>query len=232
MNTYRELVFLILDEAKGTSDDFSFNEQHLIFLLDKYRAVLLKNNYSTIKRIVPDSNYQSICLDLIEVPAISGDPCEGGYYLRSKEEIPFLLDVGNPIISSKDFYQGELAFITRNRMRYVGNNKFLRNMIYASIAPDNHLYFKSSGTDFLHLEKVQMSGVFENPSRAKELACGEEKECDVLDMSFPLEESLVPNLVQMVLQELLGAAYRPKDETNNAADDLSRVGMATQKKSE
>ena len=103
MNTYRELVFLILDEAKGTSDDFSFNEQHLIFLLDKYRAVLLKNNYFTIKRIVPDSNYQSICLDLIEVPAISGDPCEGGYYLRSKEKIPFLLDVGNPIISSKDY---------------------------------------------------------------------------------------------------------------------------------
>ena len=35
MSTYRELVYLVLDELKGTSDDFTYTEDHIIFLLNK-----------------------------------------------------------------------------------------------------------------------------------------------------------------------------------------------------
>ena len=91
MSTYRQLTYLILDEAKGMSDDFTYTEDHLIFLIDKYRAFLLKQRYSDIKKQIPESNYQTICLDLIQVPAISGEPCEGGVYLRSEKEVPFLM---------------------------------------------------------------------------------------------------------------------------------------------
>lgn len=35
MSTYAELVYMVLDEIKGMSDDFTFNEDHVIFLLDK-----------------------------------------------------------------------------------------------------------------------------------------------------------------------------------------------------
>ena len=144
MSTLRQLTYLILDEAKGLSDDFTYTEDHIIFLLDKYRAFLLKQRYSDIKKQMPDSNYQILCLDLIQVPAISGEPCEGGTYLRSVEKIPFLMQVGStPKVTSLDYFQGEFNYISRDRMRYVGENKFTRNMIYTSIAPDQHLYFKS-----------------------------------------------------------------------------------------
>jgi len=33
---------MVLDELKGESDDFSFTEDHILFLIDKYRALLLK----------------------------------------------------------------------------------------------------------------------------------------------------------------------------------------------
>ena len=91
MSTYRQLTYLVLDEAKGLSDDFTYTEDHIIFLLDTYRSFLLKQRYSDVKKVIPDSNYQNICLNLIEVPAISGEPCEVGTYLRSKQEIPFLM---------------------------------------------------------------------------------------------------------------------------------------------
>jgi hypothetical protein len=42
MTTYRELVYMVLDELKAKSDDFYYTEDHIIFLLDKYRAFLLK----------------------------------------------------------------------------------------------------------------------------------------------------------------------------------------------
>jgi hypothetical protein len=36
-----------------------------------------------------------------------------------------------------------------------------------------------------------------------------------------MEDSLTPLLIQSVVKELLGAAYRPKDQQNNANDDLA-----------
>jgi hypothetical protein len=59
-----------------------------------------------------------------------------------------------------DFYQGEITYIDRNRMRYVGFNKYLSNIIYCSLGPDNYLYFKSCNPQFLYLEKVRMTAMF------------------------------------------------------------------------
>ena len=226
MSTYKELVYICLDELKLHSDDAVFTEDHVIFLLNKYRVFLLKQRYSDIKKQIPESNYQTICLDLIEVPAISGEPCEGGSYLRSKEKVPFLMKIGNPKVYPVDYYQGEITYVSRERMRYVGYNKYLKNIIYASLGPDNYLYFKSFNPQYLYLEKARMTGIFEDPQAASELQCSDENGnivCDVLDRTFPIEDALIPPMVELVVKELLGAEYRPADETNDAKDNLSNV---------
>ena len=225
--TYKEVIYIILDEIKGTSDDFIFNEDHILFLIDKYRAFLLKQRYSDIRKQIPESNYQTICLDLIEVPAISGEPCEGGSYLRSKDKIPFLMPLGITRVYPIDYYQGEISFINRDRMRYVGYNKYLNNIIYCSIAPDNYLYFKSNNPQFLYLEKVRMVGIFSDSVKASSIHCDDEdKECDPLDRLFPLEDSLLPNLTELVVKELTNSIYRPDDESNNAKDDLANTNVS------
>ena len=225
--TYKEVIYIILDEIKGTSDDFIFNEDHILFLIDKYRAFLLKQRYSDIRKQIPESNYQTICLDLIEVPAISGEPCEGGSYLRSRDKIPFLMPLGITRVYPIDYYQGEISFINRDRMRYVGYNKYLNNIIYCSIAPDNYLYFKSNNPQFLYLEKVRMVGIFLDSVKASSIHCDDEdKECDPLDRLFPLEDSLLPNLTELVVKELTNSIYRPDDESNNAKDDLANTNIS------
>lgn len=226
MSTYRELTYMVLDELKLYSDDASYTEEHVMFLLDKYRVFLLKQRYSDVKKQIPESNYQTICLDLIEVPAISGEPCEGGFYLRSKEKVPFLMKIGNPMIYPVDYYQGEITYVSRERMRYVGYNKYLKNIIYASIGPDNYLYFKSFNPQYLYLEKARMTGIFEDPQAASELQCPDENGdtvCDILDKTFPIEDALVPPMIELIVKELLGAEYRPKDGSNDAKDGLSEV---------
>ena len=142
MSTYRELVYLILDELKGVSDDFSYTQDHIIFLLDKYRGFILKQRYSDIRKQIPESNYQTLCLDLIKVPAISDEVCGEGSYLRSKEKVPYIMNIGTPRVYPTDYYKGEITIISRDRMRYVGYNKYLQNIIYCSINPDSYLYFK------------------------------------------------------------------------------------------
>ena len=224
MSTFKELIYLVLDELKGMSDDFDFTEDHVHYLLTKYRAFLLKQRYSDIKKQIPESNYQTICLDLINVPAISGEPCTGGVYLRSKQKVPFLMQIGTPRVYPIDYYQGEITYVSRDRMRYVGYNKFLQNIIYCSIGPDNYLYFKSPNPQYLYLEKVKFTGIFQDSMQASNLQCPDnngETVCDPIDRTFPIEDALVPPLIELVVKELAGSAYKPDDEANNAKDDLA-----------
>ena len=224
--TYREATFMVLDELKGMSDDFSFTQDHIIFLLDKFRAFLLKQRYfNNLRKAISESNYQTICLDLIEVPAISGEPCEGGVYLRSKDKIPVTLLIGNPRVYPIDYYQGDIAFVSRDRMRYVGYNKWMQNIIYCSLGPDQYLYFKSNNPQFLYLEKVKFTAIFENAKEASELTCeGEEVECNILDRTFPIEEALVQSLIELVVNELRRVEYTiNEDNINNANDDSAEI---------
>ena len=214
---------MALDELKLSSDDAQFTEDHVMFLLNKYRTFLLKQRYSDIKKQIPESNYQTICLDLIQVPAISGDACEGGTYLRSKEKIPFLMKIGIPRVYPLEYYQGEITYVSRDRMRYVGYNKFLQNIIYCSIGPDNYLYFKSFNPQYLYLEKVKFTGIFQDSMQASDLQCPDdngETVCNPADRTFPIEDALVPPLIELVVKELLGAEHIKEDEDNNAKDDL------------
>lgn len=230
MSTYRELVYLVLDELKLTSDDALFNEEHVMFLLGKYRGLLLKQQYKDIKKEIPESNYQTLCLDLIQVPAITGEPCEGGTYLKSKEKIPFLMPVATPRVYPEDYYQGDITYVSRERMKYVGYNRWLPNIIYASIGPDNYLYFKSFNPQFLYLEKARLTGIFEEPEKAAELECNrDESTCDPMDMKFPLEEALIPQVVELVVRELSRPEYLPEDKQNNADDGLSEVTSQSKK---
>lgn len=223
--TYRELIYMCLDQLKVASDDAYFTTDHILFLLSKVRAALLTQQYSKINKEIPQSNYQTICLDLMQVPAISGEPCEGGTYLRSKVKIPSTLEIGVNTVYPIDFYQGiHISYINRERMRFAGNNSWLKNIIYASKGPDGYLYFKSSNPQFLYLEKVKMTALFEDPHKAEELKCdSEDTSCDILDRNYPLEEGLVSNVIEYIVKLLSGAIYKPSDSINDASDNLSEL---------
>ena len=227
----KEIVYMVLDLAKAnTSDDAFFTEEHVIFLLKKYRSFLIKKEQEKQRAttdIASEFEYQQICLDLEKVAAIDGSPCSGGYYLRTTKKIPKILEGNEPRVYPIDFYQGiNISYIPRDRMRYVGTNKFLQNIIYVSLGPDLHLYLNSSNPQFLYLKKLRMSAVFEDFDDASDYLCdddGESTACDVLDEVFPIREYLVPTLIELVVKELVGSEYKPSDDKNNSADDLSKV---------
>ena len=220
--TYREIVYACLDILKLTSDDSLYTEEHIIFLANKARTLLLKQRYSDIKKKIPESNYQTICLDLEKVQNIQDLECKGSS-LRTVQEIPYLMKIGNPKVYPQNYYLGEITYISRERMRYVGHNKYLQNIIYCSLAPDNHLYFKSSNPQHLYLKKVQVTGIFEDIQNASQLECNNDNsQCqDILDKTFPLEEGLVHPLIEIIVKQLGPSVDLPQDQENNAQDDLA-----------
>ena len=222
MKTYKQLVYLVLDELKLTSDDSTYTEDHVIFLLSKYRAFLLKQRYADIRKEVPIDNYQTICLELEEHEGIYGLPCEG-IYMRSTKKIPSVMNIGHSRVHSVDYFNGEITYISKDRMRYVGNNRYLQNIIYATKGPDGYLYLKSSNPQMYYMEEVYFTGVFSDAENASELECESSDICDILDKDFPIEDALIPPLVELVVKELASAEYKPEDDQNNAMDDLANL---------
>lgn len=227
MATFRELAYLVNDELKLLSNDSLFTVEHHMFLLEKFRALLLERKYKDVRKgEIPHANYQTLCLDLIEVPAIPGTDCFGSY-LRSTEKIPSLLNIGMKRVYPVDYFNSEyFTWVSKERMQFVGNNKWLKNIIYVTKGVDDYLYLKSSNPQFLYLKQIKLDAVFQSMKDAHELSCEKDGNCDILDSEFPMEEAMVGPLVQMVVQEFSGQRYMPTDKDNNNSDDMAGMAVA------
>ena len=63
-----------------------------------------------------------------------------------------------------------------------------------------------------------MSAIFSDPISVFNF---NESNSDILDEEFPLEESLTPAVLELVLKDLTNGIYKPSDTTNDAQDALS-----------
>lgn len=232
----KEIVYYLLDAVKAISDDALITEEEVLFLLKKYRSFLIKKEQEKEKNstdVASEFEYQQICLELEKTPAMDGEPCTGGYYLRTMKKIPKVLEGTTPRVYPMDFYLGiYVAFIPRDRMRYVGTNKYLQNIIWVSVGPDQHLYLYSNNPQFLYLKNLRMLAIFEDFDSATDLLCdsdGEDTSCDIFEATFPIRDYLVPTLIELCEKEILGVQYRIKEDRNNAADDTAKIvnGLAS-----
>lgn len=231
MATFREIVYMVLDILKERSDDAYYTEEHIIFLASRMRSALLEKQYSSNRflsaPVLSNENKQMICLNLVPAEDFTGG-CSGNW-LKSVEEVPSILEwAGMTVHTINDILPTYVTFVAPERLPYVGYNKWLRNIIYCSRSMDGHLYFHSANPQFMLLEKVIANGVFSKPEDAALLSCsdsGDSTVCSVLDMRFPLEDSLVASCIELVAKELLGSRYAPEDKNNDAKDGLGDIGV-------
>lgn len=224
----KDIVYMCLDSVKSFSDDSDITERHVIYLLKKYRNFLIKREQDKKKAFtesISESEYQQICLDLEEANAIDGEPCTQELLMKSKQQIPQTVDGIPPRIHPLNYYQNiYIAFVTKERMRFVGANKYMQNIIYVSIGPDNYLYMTSSNPQFINLEGIRFSAVFDDFEEANELACDDDgcsTVCDVMEMEFPLRSHLVSPLIELVVNNLRQIEQVPEDKDNDAQDNAS-----------
>ena len=218
MTTYRELVYMILEKAKGLSDDFSYTEEHIMYLLNKYRPLVLKQRYTDVRKGIPGDNYQTIILPLEE------DTTNFAIYktttIKSIDKVPDLMLLGVPQVYSKDYFESDITLISSSRMKYVGHNKYLKNIIYAAIGIDDYLYFHSVNPQYKYLKKVYINAIFQNADDAFKLGVSDTSILPI-DRVFAIDATLITPLIRLILIDILGDAYRPTDSDNNAKDDLT-----------
>ena len=230
MTTYREAIYMCLDLLKGASDDFNCTEEHIAYLLDKFRALLLKQRYgNNRKKEIPYSNYQTVTLKL-ELATFEGN----SYYIckpKDGETIPYTLQLGIPRISVDADSYGDLnlEYVSRERLPYVGNNRYLRNFWYCALDEQNRLLLKTSSIRMFEASSekegdtptltFRITAIFENPRELPNEITFDEEATNALDRNIPIEEGLITTLIELVVKELAGSVFTPKDDVNNAKDD-------------
>lgn len=228
MTTYREAIYMCLDLLKGMSDDFTYTEEHVAYLLDKFRALLLKQRYGNDpKKQVPYSNYQSL-----EVTFINSDTPKD--IIKSDNQIPYMLQLGIPRIITPDeyYYDYKFEFTSRERLPFVGNNRFTSMINYCAISEDNYVLFKTKPEQWVNMDKIKIVpskftivGIFENPREVvDEKSFNESDNTDWLDRNIPIEEGLITTLIEVVVKEIAGSIYIKNDNINNNQDDKASMG--------
>ena len=215
--TLREIVYMIMDELKLMSDDSNFNEDHIKFLVDKYRATLLLQQ-SIKGNVQPsESNYQTIDLTLNSNvdTSIYGEEKE---YMKSTNTVPIILSISNTKVALvtidekkniKSYFNYKMVYTPENRFDFIGFNKWLKNIVYWTIK-DNYVYVYSKNEDITLIKNLSIKAIFENTTTD-------------LDDEYPLENNLIPLLIQSVVQELAPKTVQPEDSYNNASDDKANL---------
>ena len=217
---------MILDFLKISSDDAYYTPDHVVFLLNKFRAFVLKSKYEDGKNTPSDSNYQTVKVDFEEVDRIEGMDCSGKY-LRSTNELPDGLGIGTPQFAGSDLFEDGMSIVSPVRFKSVGLNKWMKNITYVTLQ-GGKVYLKSCNPLAYYLEEGTYRDIFTDPLEAaassEDYATSEDGTlCDPMSVEFPLEDNLLPLVMQYVVKELSGGLYKPKDSENNANDDLSEL---------
>ena len=238
MSTFREVVYMVLDSNKLSNDDSYVEPEHVLYIISKLRAYLLTSKYQKMKAQVSNSNFQTITLDLEPADTMCGCSKGESYMLRSKSEVPDVLLLNNyeglTSINPVGTFGCEtnFTFVNATRFNVVGYNKWLASQTYVTIGPDNRVYIKSSNSDILELEEIQISAVFEDAEKAANLiaernaqdeCAAEDAVCDVMDSKFPLEEGLIALLIDNATNIIYNMASKSKDDKNSSSDELNNI---------
>lgn len=224
MSTLREIIYDIKERLNIFSDDNTFSDEHIAFMIKQKRAKLLKYYISNLRKEVSFDAKQEICLNLELV-----DCKQDINILESKENLPGIIETtGRNLIQSVNLpgiMSKWINIIGYERLPYLTGGRFNGKQIYITVSPDRKIMLYSlSGTHEL-IDNIKLSILAEDPEEADKLSCDGSEECDFYDKKFPNEASLNDQIKNEIVQELTIKYRLPVDLMNDAMDNTANAGM-------
>ena len=222
--TLREIIYDVREKLKTLNySESKITDEYLIHLANVKRAFLLKQKYSDVRKYIADDMKQIICIDLELKDKIEELNCSDKV-LVSVDPIPELINFNGLFainkVMSYDMTTIPFNLTTMDRFPYTGYNKWTAQQIYCAVGADKKLYFKATDPQHRLLRKVHVIGLFSNPEDALDYSCDEEGCEDILDMRYPIEDSLIHVLTGMIVQELAYRESSISDSNNDAKEPV------------
>ena len=234
MATLNELIYDILEDVKSNaiSDDLDIDERLIIYKLNIQRALMLRNEYNKPGRNLDEFIIQS--LGCVEVEPADSSDCEDFpadcTILRTKCELPKTMEFNSRTAITKvgpvDMLHYFFSFVPYHQAVFSGNGKFAKNVVYAFIR-NKRMYFKVKGTVAKFLTRVNIMGIFEDPSAVANFCTTAGTACFSKDDPYPINDWMVPFVKEQVVRELVMSMQMPEDNSNDG--ESNEVGNVPRK---
>lgn len=225
MATYNEIIYSIREGIRQHTTDSDIDDRQIIFEFNLQRAFWYRREYNKKNVSIDDQIKQTICIDLEESSRSECD-CEQNncFILKTKTKIPKVLDLRDkPSISKitfNDVLNVPLSFVSYNKFPFVGNGKYNKNHVFATLHPNGYLYLKSSNNNFMMIEKIAVTLVLENPLDAKKFNnCEDNTPCFDYDQEYPVKSHIIAQVKEEVINKFIRQLQMPKDLNNNSQED-------------
>lgn len=198
-------------------DDSDITNEYIAYLINNERNKFVSQLAGRVNRDIPPVYKQVIELNL---ELIKDDL--GREILRSIESVPNILN--SKLLDSVTTVSGTLSIIRKftmvdyKRLPYVGNSQHLNKLVYTAIGDDSKLYFNSGEKNFKLLTVVRLRGIFSDPEAAWKLSPEYNEAINFWDIEYPIEDSLLPDVTQSIIDQLLIKYKIPKDKVNDAEE--------------
>jgi len=222
MATLKQLVYDLQESIHTYTTDSNYSLEYLAYQVIAARALLLQQKFSQRSFIISQKLRQHFYADL-EL-AEENEFFQGvGTILRTKDPIQYPLEPfnfkSNIRITSGSYTDISFSLVTPDRFPYVGNSKWIQNIIYVTIGSDWRMYFTSSNPAVKLLENVKISFVAENPEEAYPASIQYDASVDYWDMEFHLENDMIIPITDLITKKLVQSLTIPEDKVNDSNDN-------------
>jgi len=230
MATYNEVAYDIIELLKSNqiSDDVDISLEHVLYHVNNQRALWIRNEYNKPGRKIDQHLVQDLgCLEVVEVDA--AECCSittDCIALRTKKKIPALIELHNGPALIRVGPVNKLAapysVTTGTVSNYRKHNKYTGNDIQAVFLND-YIYLVIPDPELQGLQWINARVIIANPADMVDFRCDSAgTPCFSYDDEYPINNWMLPYIKEQILQQFGMSLQLPKDNDNNAKDNVSQ----------
>lgn len=230
MASYAEIGFDILELLKNNqiSDDTDISLEHILYHVGNQRALLLRNEYNKSGRKLDSHLISDLgCFKIIEVDAaeccsVTSD-C---IVLRTEKQLPSFLELHSGVALTRVGPVNKMVkpftLIDQARVPYIGANKYTANDVYV-LRMNDYIYLITQNPAMQNVEYINIQGIVSDPLVLQNYMCTENgHSCFSYDNEYPINTWMLPYIKEQVLNQFGISLQLPKDNDNNAKDNISK----------
>lgn len=219
--TKLELIYNVREILKLDTDDVQITDDYISHLIDIKRVKVLQQRLAKTPWRAPIEFKQELCLELEVTDSVDGMSCMGNI-LRTKEVLPNLIRFKGSnhgiTIRTGDRTHVMIDIVSLDRLPFIGFSQFTQNIVYAAFDYDNRVYLLGGSDKHKLLKNIRVGGIYENVEIAGNLECNVDSTCEIWEREYPLEVSMIDDVVKMVVQDLGRSLQVPEDNANDSRD--------------
>lgn len=213
--TLNELAYDILSNIEGTSrisDDSELSIDQVYFKIATVRAMLIRQDQSK-GRSLSDNVLQTLpCLDISKVNASEccgiNAPCD---IYRTNIQIPRPLELYQKDLISRvagvDITGPSWNQVSLAQVQWAGISKWTKGTVKWFVK-DRYIYVLNNPG----VKKIAVTGVFEDPMDLTNIPSCSNLSCYSPDNEYPISAYMVPQLKQLVLEDLMKMRQSGEDK--------------------